>query len=89
MAAVSVCKYQKAERKDKKLSMVKWWRSVGKNYCVLVGWQTQQSEKGKSRGNGSVSTAVSENGRGDCKSWGRRIRSTESISVFNSNCVSL
>lgn len=29
---------------------------VGKNSCVLVGRQTQQSEKGKSRWNGSVST---------------------------------
>lgn len=62
---------------------------VGKNYCVLVGWQTQQPEKGKSRWNGSVSTAVSEKGRGECKSWGRGIRWTESISVFNSKCVSL
>lgn len=62
---------------------------VGKNHCVLLGWQTQQLEKGKSRWNGSVSTAVSGKGRGESKSWGRRIRWTESISVFNSSCASL
>lgn len=62
---------------------------AGKSYCVLVGWQTQQSEKGKSRWNGSVSTAASEKQRGEHKNWGRRIKWTKSISVFNSKCVSL
>lgn len=87
MAAVSVCKYQKAERKNKNLFIIKWWRLERGRITVLLGWQTQQSEKGKSRWNGSESTAVREKGRKSVKAGvgeqdGQKISPSSIVSVL-------
>lgn len=63
--------------------------TVWKNYCVLVGEQAEESEERKRRWNGNVSIAVSEERRGECKSWDRRTRWTGNTSGFNSKSVSL
>lgn len=57
MAAVSVCKYQKAERKDKILSMVKWWRSEWGRITVSW-WDGRHNRLRKGRAGGMAVQAL-------------------------------
>lgn len=51
MAAVPICKYQKAERKDKKLLIIKWWRLEWERITVSW-WDGRHSSLRKGRADG-------------------------------------
>lgn len=57
MAAVPVCKYQKAERKDKKLLIIKWWRLEWERITVSW-WDGRHSSLRKGRAGGMAVQAL-------------------------------